>query len=208
LAIPYPVKDSHLLFFASFAWRTPKRVIRLDSAMSELRPLIHRERQQGGHRERSHLCQGETSGPWLNCAECITAPPPSRASLRPPQATGAEPGLHPALQRAVFRHAAPQGPPHCFPVRATGRYMSNRTLHADVPFALRIRDLMTQDLAGDRSLIRAQIHKVVDYYESYDAGPFPMTSICSPCCRRRRRAPRRTSSNGFGHPSSSHHRVF
>ena len=28
LAIPYPVKDSHLLFFASFAWRTPSRVIR------------------------------------------------------------------------------------------------------------------------------------------------------------------------------------
>jgi hypothetical protein len=26
LAIPYPVKDSHLLFFASFAWRTPSRV--------------------------------------------------------------------------------------------------------------------------------------------------------------------------------------
>ena len=26
MAIPYPVKDSHLLFFASFAWRTPSRV--------------------------------------------------------------------------------------------------------------------------------------------------------------------------------------
>src|SRR6195256_2225309 len=26
LAIPYPVKDSHLLFFVSFAWRTPSRI--------------------------------------------------------------------------------------------------------------------------------------------------------------------------------------
>jgi hypothetical protein len=39
----------------------------------------------------------------------------------------------------------------------------NRTLHADVPFALRIRDLMTHDLAGNRSMIRAQVRKVVDY---------------------------------------------
>jgi hypothetical protein len=39
----------------------------------------------------------------------------------------------------------------------------NRTLHADVPFALRIRELMTQDLAGNRGLIRAKIRNVVDY---------------------------------------------
>ena len=39
----------------------------------------------------------------------------------------------------------------------------NRTLHADVPFALRIRELMTLDLAGNRSLIRAQIRNVIDY---------------------------------------------
>jgi hypothetical protein len=32
------------------------RVIRVDSAVSKLRPLILRERRQGGHRERSHLC--------------------------------------------------------------------------------------------------------------------------------------------------------
>jgi hypothetical protein len=39
----------------------------------------------------------------------------------------------------------------------------NRTLHADVTFALSIRELMTRDLAGNRSLIRAQVRKVVDY---------------------------------------------
>jgi hypothetical protein len=39
----------------------------------------------------------------------------------------------------------------------------NRTLHADVTFALRIRDLMTQDLAGNRSLVRAEVRNVLDY---------------------------------------------
>jgi hypothetical protein len=39
----------------------------------------------------------------------------------------------------------------------------NRTLHADVPFALRMHELMTQDPAGNRSLIRARIRNVVDY---------------------------------------------
>jgi hypothetical protein len=28
MASPYPVGDFHLLFFASFSWRTPKWVIR------------------------------------------------------------------------------------------------------------------------------------------------------------------------------------
>jgi hypothetical protein len=40
---------------------------------------------------------------------------------------------------------------------------ANRTLYADVPFALRIRELMTHELAGNRSLIRAQIRDVIDY---------------------------------------------
>jgi hypothetical protein len=40
---------------------------------------------------------------------------------------------------------------------------ANRTLHADVPFALRIRELMTHDLDGNGSLIRALIHNVLDY---------------------------------------------
>ena len=40
---------------------------------------------------------------------------------------------------------------------------ANRTLYADVPFALRIRELMTHDLYGDRSLIRAQIRNVINY---------------------------------------------
>ena len=34
LAIPYPVKDLHLLFFASFAWRTPSWVQTLTSSAS------------------------------------------------------------------------------------------------------------------------------------------------------------------------------
>jgi hypothetical protein len=40
---------------------------------------------------------------------------------------------------------------------------ANRTLHADVPFALRVRELMRADLVGSRSLVRASIRKVVAY---------------------------------------------
>jgi len=34
LATPYPVKDLHLLFFASLSWRTPSWVIRVGSGLS------------------------------------------------------------------------------------------------------------------------------------------------------------------------------
>jgi hypothetical protein len=40
---------------------------------------------------------------------------------------------------------------------------ANRTLHADVPFALRVRELMRADPVGSRSLVRARIRRVVDY---------------------------------------------
>jgi hypothetical protein len=40
---------------------------------------------------------------------------------------------------------------------------ANRTLYADVPFALGIRELMRADLLGSRSLVRARIRKVVAY---------------------------------------------
>src|SRR5262249_32551054 len=40
---------------------------------------------------------------------------------------------------------------------------ANRTLHADVPFALRVRELMSADPVGTRSLVRARIRKVVAY---------------------------------------------
>jgi hypothetical protein len=39
----------------------------------------------------------------------------------------------------------------------------NRTLRADVPFALRIRELMIADPVGSRSQVRARIRRVVDY---------------------------------------------
>jgi hypothetical protein len=39
----------------------------------------------------------------------------------------------------------------------------NRTLNADVQFALRIRDLMTLGLVGNRSLVRTEIRNVLDY---------------------------------------------
>ena len=42
------------------------------------------------------------------------------------------------------------------------RYV-NRSLHADVAFALRIRELMMADPVGSRSLVRARIRKVVAY---------------------------------------------
>jgi hypothetical protein len=40
---------------------------------------------------------------------------------------------------------------------------ANRTLHADVAFALGIRELMRVDPVGDRPLVRARIRGVVDY---------------------------------------------
>jgi hypothetical protein len=39
----------------------------------------------------------------------------------------------------------------------------NRSLHADVPRALRIRELMPADLLGSRALVRAEIRRVLDY---------------------------------------------
>ena len=42
------------------------------------------------------------------------------------------------------------------------RYV-NRSLHADVPLALRIRELMGADPVGSRALVRAEIRRVVDY---------------------------------------------
>jgi len=39
LAIPYPVKDLHLLFFASFAWRTRLWVIRDRAIQPQRCPL-------------------------------------------------------------------------------------------------------------------------------------------------------------------------
>jgi hypothetical protein len=39
----------------------------------------------------------------------------------------------------------------------------NRTLHADVPLALGIRELIAADLLGSRALVRADIRRVVDY---------------------------------------------
>jgi len=42
------------------------------------------------------------------------------------------------------------------------RYV-NRSLHADVPFALTVRELMRADPVGCRSLVRARIRKVVGY---------------------------------------------
>jgi hypothetical protein len=40
---------------------------------------------------------------------------------------------------------------------------ANRTLHADVPFALKIRELMRSDPVGSRSQVRARIRRVVGY---------------------------------------------
>jgi hypothetical protein len=40
---------------------------------------------------------------------------------------------------------------------------ANRTLHADVPFASRIRELMSAASVGSRWLVRARIRRVVEY---------------------------------------------
>jgi hypothetical protein len=44
-----------------------------------------------------------------------------------------------------------------------GPTYANRTLHADVPFALGIRELMGADPVGSRALVRTRIRCVVDY---------------------------------------------
>jgi hypothetical protein len=53
------------------------------------------------------------------------------------------------------------------PVRAAGPVdvstYANGTLHADVPFASRIRELMRPDPLGNRSLVRARVRGVIDY---------------------------------------------
>jgi hypothetical protein len=52
---------------------------------------------------------------------------------------------------------------HCLSRPTDRAVYANRTLYADVPFALRIRELMKLDLAGNGSLIRAQIRNVINY---------------------------------------------
>ena len=55
---------------------------------------------------------------------------------------------------------------HGIPLRTSAHdapTYANRTLHADVPFALTIRELMRADPVGSRSLVRARIRKVVAY---------------------------------------------
>jgi hypothetical protein len=61
---------------------------------------------------------------------------------------------------------------------------ANRTLHADVPFALGIRELMRADAVGSRPLVRAEIRRVVDYSAKLGAGGATSTTLTSsPCCR-------------------------
>jgi len=62
-----------------------------------------------------------------------------------------------AIWRSISVRSA--GPMSAF----DGPTYANRSLHADVPFAVKIRELMTADLVGSRSLVRARIRKVVAY---------------------------------------------
>jgi hypothetical protein len=63
-------------------------------------------------------------------------------------------GIH--VQAFEARRPFPSG------MRDRAMYV-NRTLYADVSFALRIGKLMTPELAGNGALIRAEIRNVVDY---------------------------------------------
>jgi hypothetical protein len=49
------------------------------------------------------------------------------------------------------------------PTSSDGPIYANRTLHADVQFALGMRELMWADPVGSRSLVRGRIRKVVAY---------------------------------------------
>jgi hypothetical protein len=62
------------------------------------------------------------------------------------------PSLEATWRRVPLRTSAHDAPTY-----------ANRTLHADVPFALRVRELMRADPVGSRSLVRARIRKVVAY---------------------------------------------
>jgi hypothetical protein len=64
--------------------------------------------------------------------------------------------LEETWQHIAFRTADPTSA-HDAP-----RYV-NRSLHADVPFALRIRELMSDDPVGSMSQVRERIRRVVDY---------------------------------------------
>jgi hypothetical protein len=67
-----------------------------------------------------------------------------------------EPSLEAVWRRIALRTADPTSA-HDAP-----RYV-NRSLHADVPFARGIRELMMADPVGARPLVRARIRRVVEY---------------------------------------------
>ena len=68
-------------------------------------------------------------------------------------------GVVDALEETWRRIPVRTGPTSFF----DGPRYANRTLHADVPFALGIRELMMADLVGSGPLVRARIRRVVDY---------------------------------------------
>jgi hypothetical protein len=65
--------------------------------------------------------------------------------------------LEETWRRIPVRTAGPRSTAHDAPTYA------NRSLHADVPFALKIRELMRSDPVGSRSQVRDRIRRVVDY---------------------------------------------
>jgi hypothetical protein len=76
--------------------------------------------------------------------------------------------VHPRLvDRFMGIAGALEGTWRSIRVRAVGPVdapvHANRTLHADVTFALAIRELMEADPVGSRSLVRERIRRVVGY---------------------------------------------
>jgi hypothetical protein len=70
---------------------------------------------------------------------------------------------------------------------------ANRSLHADVPFALRIRELMAADSVGSRALVRARIRRVVDYSAKLGRRPgvaddFDLFTVLPTASRQARQA--------------------
>jgi len=57
LAIPYPVKDSHLLFL-SFAWRTPSRVNMRRTRIEHLPPTFDPREEPGALAAHAGICAG------------------------------------------------------------------------------------------------------------------------------------------------------
>jgi hypothetical protein len=73
MASPYPVGDFHLLFFASFSWRTPLWVKRVVLTLDRSLPIYPDKQTFSASVGMSPKCQHETHAPQQNEPQSITS---------------------------------------------------------------------------------------------------------------------------------------